>query len=147
MFDLSAISLSTPAIPVFSCDADELDRIFGDSPAPLFRSVRSLGSGDGKAANSAAQCHLRLYVSPESVSCGRAIGALRGVLGDVPPDLLRVEVIDIARDVEAATQDRILFTPTLIFKDGSDRTTRLLGDLSDPSLLLDLLQSAGIARV
>ena len=146
MFDFTVVSLPTPAIPLYSFDADEIDRLFGDSPAP-FRAAPKRASGNGNAANSAAQCHLRLYVSPESVSCGRAIGALRGVVGDLPADVLRVEVIDIARDVEAATQDRILFTPTLIFRDGSDRTTRLLGDLSDPSLLLDLLQSAGIARV
>lgn len=123
---------------------DELERRFGDSRLRQ-RSTTRAGAGNGHGGRSVSTCFLRLYISHESLSCGRALGALRLVIGDLPPGALRVEIIDIAKDVESATEDRILFTPTLIFRDGSNRTTRLLGDLSNPALLVELLQNAGIA--
>jgi len=81
---------------------------------------------------------IRLYVSPGSVACARAEATLRGLLPNF--DRLKLRVIDVARDITAAERDRILFTPTLIC-DGPTGQTRVLGDLTNLTVLLDVLHS------
>ena len=124
----------------YSLSADEIDRRFGN-----FRPLsRTPDGGDGGATPASSVVELRLYVSPNSISCAHAITAVRKLLGELPRNVVRLEIIDIEQDVAAATADRILFTPTLILRDANNRTTRLLGNLSNPALLLDVLRSAGV---
>jgi hypothetical protein len=87
---------------------------------------------------------LRLYVSPSSLNCVRARLALERVLQRFDPRLLALTVIDVRQDVDAAQREQILYTPTLILRDGAAPPTRVLGDLSSEGVLFDLFRLAGI---
>lgn len=88
-----------------------------------------------------------LYISGSSMNCGRATTALQTLLREFPSDAVRFRVIDVLHDMDGATRDRVLFTPTLIFTDHQQRKTRVLGDLSNPKVLWDLLLAAGLEPI
>jgi hypothetical protein len=88
-----------------------------------------------------------LYVSGNSLNCGRATATLQTLLREFPPDAVRFRVVDVLHDMEGATRDRVLFTPTLIFTDQQQRKTRVLGDLSNQKVLWDLLLAAGLEPI
>lgn len=90
---------------------------------------------------------IRLYVSGNSLSCGRAMATLQTLLREFPSDAVRFRLIDVLHDMDGATRDRVLFTPTLIFTDHQQRKTRVLGDLSNPKVLWDLLLAAGLEPI
>lgn len=90
---------------------------------------------------------IRLYVSGNSLSCGRATATLQALLREFPSDAVRFRLVDVLHDMEGATRDRVLFTPTLIFTDQQQRKTRVLGDLSNPKVLWDLLLAAGLEPI
>jgi hypothetical protein len=125
---------------------DELERRF-NSPRRQQKLDPDRRSRDQRPVTSSARCDLRLYVSSESVNCSRATSALRSLVGHLPSKELRLQIIDVAVAVDAATQDRILFTPTLILRNGSGHVTRFLGDLSNPVLLLEMLRDAGVTSI
>ena len=52
-------------------------------------------------------------------------------------------VYDLAREPERAEADHVVFTPTLVKRRPEPRAW-ILGDLSDPSVLTDLLHMCGI---
>ena len=85
-----------------------------------------------------------LYVSDNSLNCGRAMATLQALLKEFPSNAVRFRVVDVLHEMDAATRDRVLFTPTLIFTDQQQRKTRVLGDLSNPKVLWDLLLAAGL---
>ena len=87
---------------------------------------------------------LRLYVSQGSLHCERATRSLSQVLARYAPGAIALQILDVAREPERAARDRVLFTPTLIIVDRRDRTTHVLGSLSSPAVLVDLLQAAGL---
>ena len=125
---------------------DELERLFGeprsDGPRPPEPAPYGLKSGrdDDRVV-------LRLYVSPDSMSCARAVVALQQMIRQFPPRAFRVQIVDVAADVDAAARESVLFTPTLTMIDGAGRATRVLGDLSNASLLVDLLRGSGLEPV
>jgi hypothetical protein len=88
-----------------------------------------------------------LYVSGNSLSCGRATAALQALLREFPSEAVRFRVADVLHDMDGATRDRVLFTPTLIFTDQQQRKTRVLGDLSNQKVLWDLLLAAGLEPI
>jgi len=90
---------------------------------------------------------IRLYVSGSSLSCGRAAATMGTLLREFPSEAVRFRVVDVLHDMEGATRDRVLFTPTLIFTDQQQRKTRVLGDLSNPKVLWDLLLAAGLEPI
>ncbi len=81
-----------------------------------------------------------LYVSVDSLACFRAENVLRALLRQYAVDL---QVIDVAKDAASAERERILYTPTLICRNHRG-DTRVLGDLSNVSVLLDVLQAMGL---
>ena len=85
-----------------------------------------------------------LYVSGNSLNCGRATSTLQTLLREFPSESVRFRVVDVLHDLDGATRDRVLFTPTLIFTDQQQRKTRVLGDLSNQKVLWDLLLAAGL---
>ena len=87
---------------------------------------------------------LVLYVSGSSLNSVRAVRSLRSLIDRYPPNALRMRIVDVADDVTGATRDRVIFTPTLIITDSAERTTRLLGSLSNADVLADLLRAVGL---
>jgi hypothetical protein len=104
--------------------------------------------GKGQSASVApARVQLRLYVSADSMNSSRAVLALDQIIRAFPPRGLHTTVLDVANDVDKATADRVLFTPTLIMIDRQQRSTRVLGDLSNVDVLVELLRAAGLEPV
>ena len=73
---------------------------------------------------------LRLYVSGQAPHSRRAIINLRDLCALFPPDLIEVEIIDVADDPRAAEADKILATPTLVRKT-PEPVRKIIGDLSE----------------
>jgi hypothetical protein len=97
--------------------------------------------------NDTPRVDVRLYVSADSVNSSRAILALQEITRIFPAAALNIYVMDVALEIEAATRDRVLFTPTLIVTDLSNRSTRVLGDLSNSDVMVDLLRTMGVEPV
>ena len=86
-----------------------------------------------------------LYVSNDSPACGKALATLRAVMATFPPGEVSLVVRDVAENVEAATRDRILFTPTLLCGT-REPYIRVLGDLTHRGVLLDVLETVKLER-
>ena len=126
--------------------ADELEHLFGDRrtdgprpPTPAPHGLETDADDD--------RVVLCLYVSPDSMSCARAVVALQQMIRQFPPRAFRVQIVDVAADVDAAARESVLFTPTLMMMDKSGRATRVLGDLSNASVLVELLRGTGLEPV
>jgi hypothetical protein len=91
------------------------------------------------------EVELVLYVSHDSVACVRALETLRRVILDFPADRIRLQVLDVVQHVEAATRDRILFTPTLLCGTRPPYV-RVLGDLTNRAVLQELVEAASLGR-
>jgi hypothetical protein len=136
---------STPTPGRIDSDSvDELDRRFapdhprrGVTPRPGIPPAKAPGFGHDDV-------DIILYVSTNSLNCGRAASALQRLLSQFPTDGVRLKIVDVAHDVERAIDDRVLFTPTLIVTDRQQRKTRVLGDLTNSNVLWDLLVASGL---
>jgi hypothetical protein len=98
----------------------------------------------GKRHTPPRAADLVLYISGTSLNSIRAVRSLRSLIDRYPPNALRMRIVDVAADVTGATRDRVIFTPTLIITDSAERTTRLLGSLSNADVLADLLRAVGL---
>jgi circadian clock protein KaiB len=80
-----------------------------------------------------------LFVAGDSPNSRAASATLRRALAQLGegPDAIRI--IDVFEDPQAASEARVLVTPTLLR--GSDARVRILGDLSNPGQLLDFLRT------
>jgi hypothetical protein len=126
----------------FLFDVDRLERLLSADGrrylmGPPLR--REVADDDPSRTHSAVE--LVLYVSTGSPACAKAMATLRGLRLEFPPDQIRLTVRDVAQHIEAATRDRILFTPTLLCG-AREPYVRVLGDLTNRSVLLDLLETA-----
>jgi hypothetical protein len=134
-------------LPFDPTTVDELERRFGaDVPPPAGIDMRPPRKGS-PPAGAFDNVEVRLYISHNSISSFRAVRAVEHITRAFPPAGLRVRILDVAHEIEAASQDRVLFTPTLIMTDRSRRSTRVLGDLSNAEVLVDLLRAAGLEPV
>jgi hypothetical protein len=86
---------------------------------------------------------LVLYVSPASPASVRALANLRRILRRYPARKVSLTVCDLAADPDAGALDRVAFTPTL-YKRAPEPPLWILGDLSEPAPLLDLLDFYGV---
>jgi hypothetical protein len=86
---------------------------------------------------------LVLYVSANSPACAKAIRTLNELFRHVPATYAHLAIVDVALNVEAATRDRVIFTPTLLCGRGIPRV-RVIGDLSNREVLAELLHSVGL---
>ena len=116
----------------------------GQAPPSAAPGKRRL-QGDGSTGIGSAT-ELVLYVSGNSLNSTRAVRSLTTLLQRYPAGQINVRIVDVASDVDAATRDRVLYTPTLIVTDRSLRTTRLLGSLANAEVLAELLSSLGFER-
>lgn len=143
---IAQVQSGEPVLPIpmtYPVDPDLLDLLLvddrryrvGPPPAKSF-------SDDGTAAP-VERVGLVLYVSANSIACVKAVASLRSVAARFPADRITLEVRDVAQHVEAAARDRVLFTPTLLCSTGLP-TVRVLGDMSNEGVLIDLLRTAGL---
>ncbi len=148
MTDLFSVSNPSdpPPLPFDLETIDEFERhLSGQRRIPIGGTI---GPHAGETQGyRAGRVEMRLYVSGNSLSCGRAAIALQDVLREFPSDAVNLRIVDVLHDIDAATRDRVLFTPTLIFTDQQQRKTRVLGDLSNTRVLWDLLIAAGLEPI
>jgi len=96
-------------------------------------------------ARSSARLELILYVSGSSASSVRAVGNLRRLLRNYQDGQISLSIHDLAVDPAAGERDQIAFTPTLC-KEAPGPPMRILGDLSNPQPLVELLEFYGVDR-
>ncbi len=90
-----------------------------------------------------APIELVLYVSPNSVPCTRAVRKMQELLERYDSRQVRFSVCDMTQEPEAAANDRIIFTPTLV-KRSPPPHVWVLGDISKPEVVTDLLHMCGV---
>jgi len=93
---------------------------------------------------SQSRVELVLYVSPASIACARAQRVMESILRGYDPASIDFQVRDLTDETERAARDRTLFTPTLV-KRSPPPSVWVLGDLSRPWIVTDLLQMCGIS--
>jgi circadian clock protein KaiB len=81
---------------------------------------------------------LRLYVTDSTLLSQRAIANLRSLCDRELAGQYEVEVVDVLEDPDAAEENRIMATPTLI-RERPEPARRLVGDLSDRATVLATL--------
>ncbi len=108
--------------------------------------IRAMLTEDLDFSRTAAACRndsgsaveLVLYVSPESVRCLLAAQAMQQVTSRYSSDEVSFRICDVTRDPGAASEDRIIFTPTLV-KRSPGPACWMIGDLSRVGIVENLL--------
>lgn len=85
---------------------------------------------------------LILYVSPQSPRSAAALQNIRKVLSRYKSSKVRLTVLDLSKEPSKGAVDGIAFTPTLVKKSPGPRTF-ILGHLTNPELLIEILDSCG----
>jgi circadian clock protein KaiB len=119
-------SMPMAAAPVGSSSADHL------APA--------------EPADAVDPVELTLYISPTSPPSLKARRNMEKLLQEFRTAEIGFEVLDLAREPERAEQDNVVFTPTLVKRRPEPRAW-ILGDLSDPAVVTDLLHMCGIEPI
>jgi hypothetical protein len=84
-----------------------------------------------------------LYISPDSPPSLKAQRNMERLLRGFRAAEIAFEVLDVAQEPEGAEKDNVVFTPTLVKRRPEPRAW-ILGDLSDPAVVTDLLHMCGI---
>jgi len=82
---------------------------------------------------------LTLFVTGRSIRTNNAIENLNAVLERVEPHDYELNIIDVLENPEAAEEQYIFATPTLVKYDPQP-ARKIIGDLSDTELLLKNLE-------
>lgn len=82
-----------------------------------------------------ARFQLKLYITGASPRAATAIANLRRICEDELHGEYELEIVDVLEHPEAAENDRILATPTLV-KNLPPPLRRVIGDLSDKDKVL-----------
>ena len=85
---------------------------------------------------------LILYVSAYSPKSAAAIKNIKRVLSRYQSSRVNLTIYDLSQHPEAGNQDGVAFTPTLVKRSPGPRTF-ILGHISNPDLLVELLQACG----
>ena len=83
--------------------------------------------------------HLRLYVSPGSPNSRMAVQNITQILEMHLMDRCELEVIDLFNEPLRALEDGVMLTPMLLLV-SSDPPVRIIGNLSDPTPVLQALE-------
>ena len=102
--------------------------------APIWHSGLTRRGGDRKEAV-LSQYLLKLYVTGNTPKAEVAIANLRRICDDELQGRYELQIIDVLEQPQAAEDDRILATPTLI-KRLPPPLRRVIGDLSDKHKVL-----------
>jgi CheY-like chemotaxis protein len=97
---------------------------------------------DPEPGEPAAEVELTLYVSSFSPPSLKARRNMERLLKDFP-DHIVFDVCDLAENPQRAENDNVVFTPTLLKRRPEPRAW-ILGDLSDPAVVTDLLHMCGV---
>ena len=108
---------------------------------PFSATLDGDGVGDGKGGQNPAAVELILYVS-SSPRCVRAIDTIRGVVSRFPRERVTLTIHDLSTDPSQGVEDSISYTPTLVRRRPRPRTF-ILGDITNPEIVVELLQGAG----
>jgi len=90
-----------------------------------------------------ARIELVLYISASSPASVRAVANLRRLLRHYKRGQIDLTVCDLTTDPSCGEADQIAFTPTL-FKRQPEPPMWILGDLSRPEPLVELLEFHGV---
>ena len=131
-------------------DLDELiDKVRARLETGSRRSKLGLGAGtgagpegDGEAGRPRTPVELVLYVSAQSPRSAQALANIRKVVANFAPDRVRLTICDLSADPSKGIADAVAFTPTLVKRSPGPRTF-ILGHLSDPDVLTELLEGCG----
>jgi len=97
----------------------------------------------GTRVKRAAPVDLVLYVSASSSYSHTAIRNCQALLKQFDAAHVTFEVCDVSAHPDRADEDAVCYTPLLVKRNPLPRTY-LVGDLSNASLLLDLLSACGL---
>ena len=117
----------------------QIRRIFDSRPAR----TGAAASEPADARPAAGGVGLRLYISPASPPSSKARRNIEKLLGRFQDAHIDFEIFDIALEPARAESDNVVFTPTLV-KHTPEPKAWILGDLSDPAVVTDLLRMCGI---
>ena len=117
--------------------------IFDSRPArPSAVAASPAPAPESAPAEAPDEVELTLYVSSLSPPSVKARRNMERLLKDLPKHIL-FDVCDLAENPQRAEKDNVVFTPTLVKRRPEPRAW-ILGDLSDPAILTDLLHMCGI---
>lgn len=108
---------------------------------PLSSTLNGSSAGDGTDGGTPTRVELILYVS-SSPRCARAITTIKGVVSRFSSDRVGLTIHDLSTDPSQGVEDSISSTPTLVRRLPRPRTF-LLGDMTNPDIVVELLQGAG----
>lgn len=125
-------------------------RVEGDvrrPPAPKAPRRPVRGNGDGREDDDRRFRHrepveLILYVSMHSPRSAAAIRNIKKALAGYSTTKVKLTICDLSSDPSKGAGDAIAFTPTLVKRSPGPRTF-ILGHISSPELVLDLLAGHG----
>ena len=110
-------------------------------PAPPSGTPKSQRPGDTDG-DCPDPVELILYVSAHSPKSAAAIANIKRVLSRYQSSRVRLTICDLSRNPEAGKADAVAFTPTLVKRSPGPRTF-ILGHITNPDLLVELLQACG----
>lgn len=110
------------------------------------RSARPSRDGredDGSPGDCPDPIELILYVSAQSPRSISAVRNIKRAMARLKSSKVKLTVCDLSRDPLAGAADSITFTPTLVRRAPGPRTF-ILGHVSNPDLLIELLGDCGV---
>lgn len=112
-------------------------------PASKPALIRPSGTdGHGAHSNGGPHIELILYISSHSPRSAAAVNNLKQAIARFRNGRVKLTICDLASDPTRGTADSVAFTPTLVKRAPGPRTF-ILGHLTSPDLLLELLESCG----
>lgn len=100
---------------------------------------------DAEHDASTARLRVRLYVAGDGPNSTKALANLRAVLAQLQRAPEEVEIVDVLQLPDRGLRDGVLVTPMLVRVDPAPER-RILGNLSDRTILLGLLSPEGLHR-
>ena len=98
--------------------------------------------GDGNGGDCPDPIELILYVSAHSPRSASAVENVRKVLARFESSRVKLTIHDLSEDPSKGAADAVAFTPTLVKRSPGPRTF-ILGHITNPEMVLDLLESCG----
>jgi len=132
-------------------DLDDLvarvkQRLDGSGRRRSSAAAQRLGADSKRPGDTDGDCpdpvELILYVSAYSPNSAAAIKNIKRVLSRFQSSRVKLTIYDLSQDPDAGKQDAVAFTPTLVKRSPGPRTF-ILGHITNPNLLVELLQACG----
>ena len=98
--------------------------------------------GDNDGGDCPDPIELILYVSPHSPKSAAAVSNIKRVLARFRSSRVKLTILDLAEHPLAGSADGVAFTPTLVKRSPGPRTF-ILGHITNPDVLVELLQACG----